>query len=165
MKILLNIFLFAFILNTKFILAQTDNCDIEKITKADKQLLNEFWVDFKTAINGNDKEALSSLIKFPIICDYCKPSSAKQPYIKLSEKQFKEKYFELFLDPKLIKRINDTESLFSILVVNKDESGKCGLDFGYSSIEPSETSEGKQHFFSLKKVKDKYLITSAWTIP
>jgi len=166
MKIRLTItLLFALILNAQLVFAQTNNCDIEKITKNDKQLINDFWTNFKTAVNKKDKVALSSLIKFPIICDYCQGLSSKQLYVKLSEKEFKEKYFEFFLDPKLMKRVNETQDIFSILVINKDEAGKCGIDFGYNSIEHSETSEGQQHFFSLKKVKGKYLITSAWTMP
>ena len=162
---LARIVLFTFILNAQFLCAQNDNFDIRKLKNEDKQLLSEYWINFKNAVNTKDKVALSSLIKFPLICDYCQEVGSKQLNVKIFKNQFEKKYFEIFLDPKLIKRINNTQDIFSILIETCDATGKkCVLNFGYGSIEPSKISEGRQHFFSLEKIKNKYYITSAWTI-
>ncbi|HEU5054104.1 MAG TPA: hypothetical protein VFT78_13385 [Hanamia sp.] len=170
MKHFITIFLiFVGLFFRQVVIGQTSYCDKAKISKADKKLIEQFWTDFKKAVNTSDKIKLASLIKFPFNCDYCILDSAKNKsydYLKVTKKLFDKKQFKIFFDPKLKKTINKYPTLFDILSITTDGTGrKCDLNFGYGSVEPSKTWEGQQHFFSIKKVNGKFLITSAWTVP
>jgi hypothetical protein len=103
------------------------------------------------------------LIQFPFNCDYCENSI--KPYIKISRKKFDLEYSKIFYDKKLIAALNKTGKLEDIIVINEDNLGKCRIELSYISIEPSGQSEGQQHFFSIERIRDKYYITSVWTIP
>jgi hypothetical protein len=57
------------------------------------------------------------------------------------------------------------QNINTFTIMTPNDSGKRTFHFVYNFIEPSAKTEGRQHLFSLKKVKDKYHIVSAWTIP
>ena len=162
---LIKLGLFLFILNAQFLCAQNIGFNKEVLKNDDVQLLNQFWTNFKEAVNAEDKITLSSLINFPIICDYCQDEASKSLYVKISKKQFDKKYYKFFLDPKLVARVNSIQDIFSILAETYDVHKNSSLNFGYVSIEPSVKSEGQGHYFSLEKKGNKYFITSMWTIP
>ncbi len=148
---------------------QTYYCDKAHISQTDKQLIEQFWVDFKTAINTKDKVRLSSLIQFSFTCDYCIADTSKDKndaYLRVTKALFNSAQYKIFFDPKLVKTANKSTSLFSILFITKNDTSKlCDLNFGYASVEPSKQWEGQQHFFTIEKINDKFLITSAWTVP
>ena len=148
---------------------QISYCDKAKISKADRKLIEQFWTDFKKAVNTGDKAKLSSLIKFSFNCDYCILDSTKDKnydYLKVTRKLFDKKQYKIFFDIKLKKTINKYSNLFGILSITTDGTGKlCDLNFGYASVQPSTTWEGQQHFFTIQKFNGKFLITSAWTVP
>ena len=147
--------------------AQTPNCDKLKLTAADKKLLTQFWTDFKSAINSENKIKLASLVKFPFNCDYCILDTKKEKdydYLKVTKKLFDKGQYKIFFDPKLKKTVNKNGNLLDILFV-AFENKKCFYNFSYASVEPSKEWEGQQHFFSLNKINGKYFITSAWTVP
>ena len=153
----------------QFSIGQTSYCDKSKISKADKKLIEQFWTDFKMAVNTEDKLKLSSLIKFSFNCDYCILDSAKDKnydYLKVTKKLFDKKQYKIFFDIKLKREINKHTTLLDILSITTDGTGKkCDLNFGYASVEPSKTWEGQQHFFTIVKSNGKFLITSTWTVP
>jgi hypothetical protein len=148
---------------------QTPTCDKSKISQTDKELLKQFSIEFKKAINSENKIALASLIKFPFNCDYCILDIAKDKnynYLRVTKKLFDKEQYKIFFDTKLKTTINKYSTVFDILLMTYDETGKiCEYNFGYGSVEPSKEWEGQQHFFSLEKVNGKYFITSAWTVP
>jgi hypothetical protein len=147
--------------------AQTRNCDKSKLTVADKKLLTQFWTDFKSAINSENKIKLASLVKFPFKCDYCILDTTKEKdydYLKVTKKLFDKGQYKIFFDQKLKKTVNKNVNLLDILFV-VFENKKCFYNFSYTSVEPSKEWEGQQHFFSLNKINGKYFITSAWTVP
>ena len=150
-------------------MGQTSDCEKAKTSKSDRKLIEQFWTNFKRAVNTEDKTELSFLIKFPFNCDYCIFDSTKDKnydYLKVTRKLFDNKQFKIFFDNKLKKTINKFPTLFDILSVTTDGTGKkCDFNFSYISVEPSKTWEGQQHFFSIGKINGKFLITSAWTVP
>jgi hypothetical protein len=144
-------------------------CTKSEISKIDSVLIEQFWADFKSAINNEDKAKLASLIRFSFNCDYCVLDSIKEKnydYLKVSKKLFNRQQYAIFFDTKLKNTANRYDKLFDILSVSNDEAGKvCQLSFSYVSFERTNTWEGQQHFFTIKKVRQKFLITAAWTIP
>src|SRR5690348_18379110 len=54
-----------------YIYGQDTNLDT-KLSLQDSSLLNNFWTNFKSAINTNDKMKLATLCKFPFYCRPCK---------------------------------------------------------------------------------------------
>ena len=134
------------------------------MSKADRKLIEQFWVEFKQAVNTKDKVKLSSLINFSFNCDYCIIDSTKDPnyeYLKVTRKLFDKKQHKIFFDKKLLNTINKYPRLFNLLSITTDGTGKiCDLNFGYASVEPSKTWEGQQHFFTIRKINKKFLITS-----
>ena len=166
----IKIFLGSFLLLVaKITFGQNSYCDKSNISKADKELIEQFWTDFKKAINDKDKAKLTSLIKFSFNCDYCILDSAKEKnydYLTVTKTLFEKRQYKIFFDPKLVGAVNKYPNLFDILSITTDGTGEqCDLNFGYASVEPSKDWEGQQHFFSIKKIKGKFLITSAWTVP
>lgn len=150
-------------------IGQSSYCDKAKISKADKKLIEQFWAGFKKAVNTKDKIKLSSLIKFSFNCDYCivgTTNNKRNNYLKVTKKLFDKNQYKIFFDPKLKNTINKYPILFDILSIASDGTGKnCSFNFGYAAVEPSKNWEGQQHLFSLDKIKGKFLITSAYTIP
>ena len=160
-----SILIFALLGQSTF--AQTPNCDKAKLTTADKKLLTQFWTDFKSAINSENKMKLASLVKFPFNCDYCIVDTTKEKdydYLKVTKKLFDKGQYKIFFDNKLKKTVNNNVNLLDILFVAY-ENKECFYNFSYASVEPSKEWEGQQHFFSLQKINGKYFITSAWTVP
>ena len=159
---------FVSLLIGKISIAQISYCDKAKISKADRKLIEQFWTDFKKAVNTGDKAKLSSLIKFSFNCDYCILDSTKDKnydYLKVTRKLFDKKQYKIFFDTKLRNTINKDSSLFNVLSIITDGTRKiCYLNFGYASVEPSKTWEGQQHFFTIRKINKKFIITSAWTV-
>ena len=159
--------LFIFALLGQSLFAQTSNCNKSKLTVADKKLLTQFWTDFKSAINYENKIKLAFLVKFPFNCDYCIRDTTKEKnyaYLKVTKKLFDKGQYKIFFDLKLKKTINKNANLLDILFVDY-ENKKCFYNFSYASVESSKEWEGQQHFFSLQKINGKYFITSAWTVP
>lgn len=147
--------------------AQTPNCDKSKLTAADKKLLTQFWTDFKSAINSENKIKLASLVKFPFNCDYCLLDTAKEKnydYLKVTKGLFDKGQYKIFFDPKLKRIVNNNADLLNILFMTLEDN-KCYYNFSYASVEPSKKWEGQQHFFTLEKINGRYFITSAWTAP
>ncbi|TWR23829.1 hypothetical protein FPZ42_18795 [Mucilaginibacter achroorhodeus] len=166
MRYLFTLLSLILLLNCKITIGQHVDCDKTKISNSDKFLLNEFWKKFTLAINAKNKAELSTLIKFPFTCDYCEIKTVNKTnglYLKVTKKLFYQSQYKIFLDPKLQKIVNK-ENILDILSVTS-ENNHCHYDFSYVSIKQSKDWEGQQHFFSLKKVNGKFVITSAWTIP
>ena len=77
---------------------------------------------------------------------------------------FDERQYKIFFDDKLIDRINKNINLLDILIIIEEEK-TCRYTFWYNSVEPSKDWEGQQHFFTLQKIKGKFVIASTWTVP
>jgi hypothetical protein len=157
--------IFLCIFSVHIFFAQTKNCDLKKISLAEKKGLTELFTHLKKFISTKDKQGLSSLISFPITCDYCQDKTNTSPSITISKSQFENNYYMIFFDPMLIQKLNSIQNIDTFTIMTPNDSGKCTFHFVYNFIEPSAKTEGRQHLFSLKKVKDKYHIVSVWTIP
>ncbi|AWI26847.1 hypothetical protein [Flavobacterium pallidum] len=156
-----NIFLTFLFIGFHYCFSQS--CGIKNLNHSEKIELTNFYESFKASIISSDKSSLSKLIQFPFNCDYCENS--RKPYVKVSRKKFDVDYFNIFYDQKLIEALNEGENFENVIVFNEDNSGICHIELRYVSRESSAQSEGQQHFFSIEKIKNKYYITSAWTVP
>ena len=112
--------IFASLLIGQISIGQMSYCDKTKISKADRKLIEQFWTDFKKAVNTENKAKLSSLIKFSFSCDYCILDSTKgrnYDYLKVTRKLFDKKQYKIFFDTKLKKTINKYSILFDIFIL------------------------------------------------
>jgi len=144
-------------------------CD-SSILQADKVLLQNFWTDFKTAINNKDKTKLASLCRFPFTCDYCILDSSKasnKPYIKVTKTTFNESQYEIFFAVRLVKEINKhlPQDFFIFQPYYNTVDKKCSYSFGYIARDENAQHPGMQHFFDIQKVNGQFKIISAWTLP
>jgi hypothetical protein len=133
------------------------------MSKTDTTLLQDFWTNFKDAVNKKDKVKLTTLCHFPFTCDYCAPEGYKKPYIRINKANFDTLVYKLFLDERLpvtIHKYNLPQDIdiFHPFRVNK----KCGYMFEFSrNVKPP----GKQHFVNIQNIHGKFRIVGAWTIP
>ncbi len=145
LKILL---LFGFIFSTTFLFGQ-DKCELSKLSKTDKQILDNFWNDFKGAINSRDTQKLASLCSFPFPCSYCKK--------KITQTSFYESGYKIFFEDNFIAEINKYDSAKDYFIYHGDFHQKhkgCSYIFSYS--------KGKEIFFDVTKIDNSYKITSTW---
>jgi hypothetical protein len=146
-------------------------CDSISLSQEDKVLLQNFWMDFKYAVNNKDKAKLSSLCRFPFICDYCildtnRPND--KPYIKVSKNSFDQSQYKIFFAERLIKEINRhnlPQDIFIFQPYYNTIDKKCSYSFSYVAIEENAQHPGRQHLFDIQNVNGRFKIISAWTIP
>jgi len=142
-------------------------CGLEKLSKEDKALLQNFCTDFKDAINTKSKVKLADLIRFPFTCSHCVIDSAKgypDTYLKITKKIFFSSQYQIFFVSGLREVVNE-QNIFEILNLDTENKKSCSYFFGYPIIKPSENSEGFQGFLSITKTNGRYKITAAWTVP
>jgi hypothetical protein len=146
-------------------------CDSPSLSKTDLVLLQNFWIQFKEAINNKDKTKLANLCRFPFNCDYCvldSNNSNDKPYIKVTKTLFGRSQYKIFLTERLIKEVNkhnlpDDISIFQPYYNTVDK--KCSFSFSYIVVEENMHHPGMQHFFDIQKVNNQFKIISTWTIP
>lgn len=145
-------------------------CD-SNLIQADKVLLQDFWISFKEALNDKDKTKLENLCRFPFNCDYCILDSANQsdqPYIKVSKTSFEKSQYKIFFTDRLINEVNKhslPKDIFIFKPYYNTLDKKCSYSFSYIALEENRQHPGRQHFFDVQKVKGKFKIISAWTVP
>ena len=142
------ILLIGFILSTTFLFGQ-DKCDLSKLSDTDKKILDNFWSDFKGAINSRDTQKLASLCSFPFPCTYCKK--------KITQSSFYESEYKIFFEDDFVKEINKHSSAEDYFIFHGDFNQKhkgCSYVFSYSNR--------KEIFFDVTKIDNSYKITSTW---
>ncbi|MGH2647319.1 MAG: hypothetical protein ACRDE8_07115, partial [Ginsengibacter sp.] len=88
---------------------QDTNLDT-KLSLQDSSLLNNFWKDFKTAINTCDKIKLATLCKFPFYCRPCIADTTLKDNnhitIKVTKNLYSESQYKLFFDKPMKHEVN-----------------------------------------------------------
>jgi len=136
-------------------------------TKTDKILLKKFWNTFTTAIKNNDKLKLASVINYPFICDYrvIDSTQSEDKDFKISKQQFISYEYKLFDDLKLKNEINKYPNWADSFWIVQGDRNKCIYQFEYTTVEPSKEWEGQQRFFTVERIKGRFLITSSYIVP
>lgn len=128
--------------------AQTD-CSVSHLPPSDKQLLMNFWNDFRLALNIKDTQKFAQLCSFPFPTNYKGKIKSSSNFTELAK---------IFFKDELIARINGHPLPESILIVHGDYREKhrgCVYDFYYET-------KSKEIHFDLTKVDNGYKITSSW---
>jgi hypothetical protein len=146
-------------------------CDSLQLSQTDKILFQDFWTEFKSAINNKDKPALANLCRFPFNCDYCILDStalSDKPYIKVSKASFEKSQYKIFLNNNLVQEVNRRnmpEDLYIFQAYYNSIDKKCSFSFNYIAIEENEKHPGMQHYIDIQKINGRFKIISTWTIP
>jgi hypothetical protein len=144
-------------------------CD--SVSQTNKVLLQNFWAEFKNAINNKDTAKLSSLCRFPFNCDYCildTTHPSHKPFIKVTKTSFYKSQYKIFFAEKLIKEVNKYDfpkDIFILKPYYNTYDKKCSYSFGYPVLEENEQHPGLGHYFDIQKINGKFKIISSWTIP
>jgi hypothetical protein len=146
-------------------------CDSTSLSQTDKALLQNFWTEFKDAINNKDKTKLANLCHFPLHCDYCILDSAKSNDkldVKVTKISFDTSQYKIFFTERLIKEVNKhslPRDIFIFQPYYDRVYRKCSYSFGYIAREEDAQHPGMQHFFDLAKINGQFKIISSWTLP
>jgi len=140
------------------------------ISKQDSILLRNFWTDFKSAINKNDKNQLATLCEFPFYCRPCINDTTLKnndyTTIKVTKKLFFESQYKEFFDEPIKSEVNK-HKVFEIYIFHPAfdyKNRRNGFSFSYTIVAPSKEWEGLQGFIYLRK-SGKYKITGIDTVP
>ena len=149
---------------------QDTNSDA-KVSLQDSILLQEFWTNFKSAINANDKAKLTTLCLFPFYCRPCIDDTTLKNNdhvtIKVTKALFNESQYKLFFGKPIRDEVGKQNG-FNIYIFHPSYNNKNrpkGFMFSYDIIAPSKTFEGMQGFIYLGKIKGHYKITGIDTVP
>jgi hypothetical protein len=146
-------------------------CDSASPSQTDKILMQNFWAEFKNAINNKDKHKLAKLCRFPFHCDYCILDSTKlndKPYIYVTKTSFQKSQYKIFFADRLIKEVNKynlPHDLFIFQPYYNTIDKKCSYSFSYIAREENTQHPGMQHLLDIQKVDGQFKIISAWTLP
>lgn len=145
--------------------AQT-KCEVENLTRNEKNELSKFWTDFKFAIKNKNVDELNKLFNFPFNCSFCVSDSfPNSPYITIISKFNFNQYLDTLFFSKNFDEVLNKQSIFQVLYSELGENDECNLSISFPIIEPSKNGEGMQGFFTIKKIGGKYKIVGAWSVP
>jgi hypothetical protein len=146
-------------------------CDSTSFSQTNKILLQNFWTEFKDAINNKDKTKLANLCHFPLRCDYCIFDSANsndKPNVKVTKISFDSSQYKIFFTERLIREVNNhslPRDIFIFQPYYDRVYRKCSYTFGYIAREENAQHPGMQIFFDLAKINGQFKIISSWTLP
>lgn len=154
------------------IYGQDTNLDT-KLSLQDSSLLNNFWTNFKSAINTNDKMKLATLCKFPFYCRPCIDDTTLKHNnhitIKVTKNLYSDSQYKLFFDKPIKSEVNKHRTFDSYIFIptfdDRNRTQQVGFKFSYTIVAPSKSWEGLQGFIFLTKIDGKYKITGIDTVP
>lgn len=162
-----SLLIFSFVLSTNINYGQ-NSILISKISFQDSILLNDFWTNFKNAINENDKEKLATLCAFPFNCRPCIDDTSlkvnDQVTIKVTKKLFVKSQYKIFFEEPIKNEVKKHNQIVALLSF-EDKNVPNGYMFSYTIIAPSKDWEGLQGFVFLQKIRNRYKITGIDTVP
>lgn len=107
-------------------------CEVSNLTKADKELIQQFWTKLKTAVNKRDKNSLLRLCSLPLDCSYCSDdNSSNEEGVQVTKKSFLDQHYKIFFEPEF-KKLLKKDSLHVTTHYGKQD--KCSYLFGYTFI-------------------------------
>lgn len=137
----------------------------------DSVLLNNFWTDFQTAINTNDKAKLKNLCEFPFYCRPCIDDTTLKHNdhitIKVSKKLFTQSQYKVFFDKPLQDEVKKYEH-FEVTIFHRYTENlrkPNNFFFFYTIIPYSDNAPSMQGVMSLDKENGKYKISGIDIIP
>jgi len=142
-------------------------CDITRISKQEQEILENFCVKLKNAVNSKDVKQLSSLCNFPLRHSFLvrTPKDDYQKFVKISRKKFEKTQHRLLLSEYLIEKLNKGNPI-ELLSSQTDSSGvKCYYFFSYPINRSNNPLVSQQGYLQIEKIGEKYKIVSIWTIP
>lgn len=144
----------------------------DALSVRDSTLLNEFWINFRTAVLTKDKGKLEAICEFPLYCRPCISDTTlkhnNHVTIEVTRKLFRESQYKIFFDREISNEVNKHESFYRYTFTRAtfDENHKShGFEIPYTIIAPSREWEGLQGFISLRLRHNKYKITGIDTVP
>ena len=144
-----------------------------KLSAQDSSLLENFWTDFKIAINTNDKVKLATLCKFPFYCRPCIDDTTlkhnNHVTIKVTKNLYNASQYKLFFDTPIKDEVNKHKAFDTYIFIptfdNRHLTQQIGYKFSYTIVAPSQNWEGLQGFIFLEKINGKFMITGIDTVP
>lgn len=158
----INFFLALFLLTSIKLVAQ-DTCNLSILSSEEKRQLNSFYLEFKEAINSQNKAMLCKLYNFPFNCTLCSPNSEK-PFESITREMFLQFGYKFFMTENFVNFVNKND-IKQILHADKQDDGSCGYSFGVPIRLATQNNGGLHCFVTLKKIKDVYKIASVWSVP
>lgn len=125
-----------------------------KLSVQDSALLENFWTDFKNAVNTNDKVKLATLCKFPFYCRPCIDDTTlkhnNHVSIKVTKNLYNDSQYKLFFGKSIKDEVNKHEAfdtyIFFPTFDNRHDTQQVGYKFSYTIVAPSKSWEGLQGF-------------------